>query len=472
MDNHHRVNGEALVDVLAMSKCQFLLHTSTTQAEAAIYLNLNLHNNSVNLDDPDRISPSKFGVMVKQLVYETGLPTKASTQQINFAKPPSQGRLVEYKLDNATIVRRDTSRRCRNNALVYLAQKKHSSYTGKDSYSSFLRSLDLIYKNYLSLNNHLDNLDLFIFHTNDFTHDDFRALESRLGPSLFGVIRLVNLTGSPFWQRPPHQTFDDPHSWYAYPLFSEGYRRMMHWFTIDIWNFFARLNDEAGCSYRYIFRLDEDSLIHSPIQYDVFDFMEANRYVYGYRMCAYEMQVTRRMWTLFKKQNHNFQPQRDVDLQMCGFYNNFFVADLEFFRSLSVQKFLRFIDRQGHIYRRRLGDLMIHSMSVYAFADPNRIHRFLDFTYEHGTFNQTNRCLAWGGIQAGYNDKNSTTTLSEFYHDKLLDRGCFANATLMRPEDLSPSYAHISDGYEGTLSLYTITAGRVEFPLGKGILSG
>ena len=469
IDNHHRVNSEALVDILAMSKCQFLLHTTSTQSEAAIYLNLELHNQSVNVEDPDRMPIADFGEMVKGAVADkAGLRRQQESDHV----PQQPGPLIQRKLENTTIILRDTTRPCRKNALVYLAQKKHSSYHGKDSYASLLRSLDLVKKNYLALNNHLENLDLFIFHTNDFSREDLEALEKRLGPSFCGVIRLVNLSGSRYWQRPPHQVSDDPNTWYAYPLFSEGYRRMMHWFAIGIWDFFSTLNDHTGCNYRYIFRLDEDSFLHSPIRYDIFEFMQSNQYVYGYRMCAYEMQVTRRMWTLYKKRNPNFQPQRDVQLEMCGFYNNFFVADLEFFQSGPVQKFLHFIDRQGHIYRRRLGDLMIHSMSVYAFAEQQQIHRFLDFTYEHGTFNQTDGCLSWGGMQAGYNDENATATLSEFYQEKLLDRGCFANATIMRKQDLSPSYAHVADEFKETLALHTITAGRVEFPLGKGILSG
>ena len=62
---HHRINSEAFVDVLAMSKCEFLLHQSTTISEAAIYFNLNLHNRSVNVDDPNRLSVTEFEALVR-----------------------------------------------------------------------------------------------------------------------------------------------------------------------------------------------------------------------------------------------------------------------------------------------------------------------------------------------------------------------------------------------------------------------
>jgi Glycolipid 2-alpha-mannosyltransferase len=157
---------------------------------------------------------------------------------------------------------------------------------------------------------------------------------------------------------------------------------------------------------------------------------------------------------------------------MCGFYNNFFVADLQFFQSPEVSKFLRFIDKQGHIYRRRLGDLMIHSMAVYWFAPKERIHRFLDFTYEHGTLNETDGCLKWGGIQAGYDDHTSTETLAIYNKTMVFDRGCVVNSSSLEEVDLSPTYAHVPTHLKGKVVLQTITAGYVELPPGKGVLSG
>jgi alpha 1,2-mannosyltransferase len=246
----------------------------------------------------------------------------------------------------------------------------------------------------------------------------------------------------------------------------------MHWFAIDIWEFFERFNSISSCSYRYIWRLDEDSFIHSPIQNDLFEVMRSKDYLYGYRMCSYEMKVSRRMWTWWSKRHKNFSPYRDLDLDMCGFYNNFFVADLEFFRSPEVAMFLRFIDKMGHIYRKRLGDLMIHSMVAYAFAPPERIHRFLDFTYEHSTLNKTSGCLIWGGIQAGANDTNAQRVMDEYYAKYALDLNCPVNASYLGSDDLSPLYSHLSPLEKTKISLHTITAGSVELPSGKGPLSG
>jgi hypothetical protein len=465
IDNHHRVNSEALVDVVAMSKCHIILHGFSTLSEAAIYLNPNLHEQSVNLEDPDRMSPDLFEKSVGKVILDAKFQVVAPVEPI----VEMVGSIETIDLEGSTILSRAAERGCRSNAVIYLAQKFHSSY-GRDSYSNLLRSLDLLDKNYLSLNNHINNTDIFIFHTGDFDEADLEALETRVGHR--GVFRLVDLTGSPFWARPKANRGDDPSNWYAYPFFSEGYRRMMHWYAIDVWIFFAKLNTETACQYRYLFRLDEDSMIHSPIRYDIFDFMQSHQYVYGFRMCAYELEVTRRMWTLWMQRHREFVPQRKIKLEKletCGFYNNFFVADLTFFLDPDVQSFLRFIDQEGVIYRRRLGDLMIHSMAVYAFAKRESIHRFLDFTYEHATIFQT--CIAWGGIQAGYDDPIAMETLNKYYQTHLLDVGCPGNATLLRHEDLSPSYNHLSEDQRQQISLYTITAGQVEVP-NKGILSG
>jgi alpha 1,2-mannosyltransferase len=460
--SHHRVNAETLVDVLALSKCRWLVHTHSTVPEASTYLNLDLVNSSVNLEDSGKMTPRQFGEMIRSNFGESAAIHSLRT-----------GPMVTRRFNNATILTRDSSERgaCRTNAIVYLAQKHHSSY-GRDSYANFQASLDLLFKNYLSDPKHMNNTDIFIFHTGDFNQSDLASVETQLGPAGRGAVRLVDLSGSGYWARPKANAMEDPRSWYAFPAFSEGYRRMMHWYAIDIWRFFRDYNDGNGCQYRYLFRLDEDSFVRSKISYDIFDFFASNRFVYGYRMCAYEMKVAQRMWKRWKRRYPDFVPVRELDVSMCGFYNNLFVADLEFFTSPDVARFLDFIDAQGHIYRRRLGDLMIHTLAVIAFAPQDRVHRFLDFTYEHGTFDNQDGCLLWGGIQAGYDDPNASLTLNEFYRTKTLDLNCSVNATYLSEPDLSPTYSHIPPDRKGRVSLHTLIRGWVETSSGKGLLSG
>jgi len=71
MEDHHQTNTEALVDILAMSQCQFFLHGFSGLSEAVHYLNINLHNRSVDLEDPQHMNPSAFGQLVKKELLKT-----------------------------------------------------------------------------------------------------------------------------------------------------------------------------------------------------------------------------------------------------------------------------------------------------------------------------------------------------------------------------------------------------------------
>lgn len=62
---HHRSNTEAIVETYAMAKCSLLLHGFSAISEAAIYLNIALHDRSVNLDDPEHPDVNAFRTMVR-----------------------------------------------------------------------------------------------------------------------------------------------------------------------------------------------------------------------------------------------------------------------------------------------------------------------------------------------------------------------------------------------------------------------
>ena len=63
---HHQTNTEVLIDILSLSRCQFLVHGFSAVSESAIYLNLKLHNNSVDLEDSNHMTPQEFGDLVKK----------------------------------------------------------------------------------------------------------------------------------------------------------------------------------------------------------------------------------------------------------------------------------------------------------------------------------------------------------------------------------------------------------------------
>jgi len=65
---HNQTNTEVLVEILSLSRCQFLVHGFSAVSESAIYLNLQLHVNSVDLEDPGHQNPEDFGKLVKRVL--------------------------------------------------------------------------------------------------------------------------------------------------------------------------------------------------------------------------------------------------------------------------------------------------------------------------------------------------------------------------------------------------------------------
>jgi hypothetical protein len=59
-NNKHRSNLESLVEIYAMAKCSYFVHGFSGMAEAVVYINPQLHQRSVNIDDEGDISPQQF----------------------------------------------------------------------------------------------------------------------------------------------------------------------------------------------------------------------------------------------------------------------------------------------------------------------------------------------------------------------------------------------------------------------------
>jgi hypothetical protein len=258
---------------------------------------------------------------------------------------------------------------------------------------------------------------------------------------------------------------------------------MIRWYTLGLWEYVETLNVREGCQYRYIMRLDEESFIHSPIDYDVFHFMAQHGYRYGFRACSYEMQSMRSFWLGYLTATPELSYMRDNStLQngklkyVCGFYNNWAVADLNFFRSEPVQHFLNWVDRDGSIYSHRLGDLQIQTAAVYAFLPISQICRFTVFTYEHWSRDKDSQCPFYGCLLAGHSDVvNGNKRVEAFMDVELAQRNCPTKAQARSQEwkprlakfqstnfarEASANYTHSFPTGVQTLGL---TAGMVEY---------
>jgi hypothetical protein len=68
MASHHSTNTQVLVDIVAMSKCQYLLHGFSAVSEAVHYFNPSLHDQSVNLEIRKHASVPHFQSMVETVL--------------------------------------------------------------------------------------------------------------------------------------------------------------------------------------------------------------------------------------------------------------------------------------------------------------------------------------------------------------------------------------------------------------------
>jgi len=243
-------------------------------------------------------------------------------------------------------------------------------------------------------------------------------------------------------------------------------------------------------------RMDEDSMILSPLPPQMFERLEAKGIQYAYRLASYESGVLDDDPETF----HNFlraymqqqglsplwlldscglssEQRADTHLfsrQLCGelrgFYNNWYISSVTFWRTPEVLNFLRHVDQLGYIYTRRWGDLPVQSAAIQMFMAREHVLFDDSFTYQHATYAERERhdepiagtlgvalsehsfndetfpgehtahsqsslhappkqrkCIMYGGIAAGVNDPDGL----ERVHD-LIGRGAFCQHPCIR----------------------------------------
>jgi hypothetical protein len=65
IESHHQTNQEVLAEIFTLSQCQFLIHSLAASSEAVIWINLDLHVQSVNLEGPVHLEPASFETLFK-----------------------------------------------------------------------------------------------------------------------------------------------------------------------------------------------------------------------------------------------------------------------------------------------------------------------------------------------------------------------------------------------------------------------
>ena len=280
--------------------------------------------------------------------------------------------------------------------IIYLTQANHSSYKGRNSQLQLQQSIRLLYEHYN--NAHRD--DVVVFHQGDVKPAQQQAVLSLCVP---GTARFHVLPPHHF-QQPPDV---GPERWQYARKFSVGYRHMIRFFTMGLWETVYELG------YDYVLRLDEDSYIWSPIRYNIFHFMHDRGLEYVYRLATWERgQLNRGMdgfhrlvreyahghglklgWLLGPCDLRGSCAQNQTacfSVNRCGNlyapYNNFFATRVGFWKRPDVTAFLRYVNHSHTIYVERYGDALWHSATLAMFMAPERIAMVHDFAYEHATF--------------------------------------------------------------------------------------
>jgi hypothetical protein len=348
---------------------------------------------------------------------------------------------------------------CRHNAIAHLVRKDASG-----GYGELTKSLDLLYQHYL--NQHHTDSHVFLFHLGDFTVQDLQQLEWRYDDALRGTIQLVNIANTEYWQLPANLAKDDPSKWKGKSSMDK--RHEQRFWSVHIWHYFEQVNRRDGCNYRHVLKLNPSSFIYSPIDYNIFELAQVNNYYYSFRLCEYTMAKADSVWDDFLR-DFAAIPKHDWSAEDCAFSESLWLADLQFFLSRKVQRLLHFVDQGGYLYRDEFQATLLHSMAVYAYAPPETIHRFVDFTYEHFTKDLETKCPIWGAIQAGLQDEKAQQHVDEWFHVHQQKNAKCGDSTkttqryTLTQAELSTAYLHLPPKTT-TLKLDTITMGQVETP--------
>lgn len=71
---------------------------------------------------------------------------------------------------------------------------------------------------------------------------------------------------------------------------------------------------------------------------------------------------------------------------LCHFWSNFEIGDLNLWRSEAYLKFFDYLDRKGGFFYERWGDAPVHSIAAALFLKKHQVHFFNEIGYKHEPF--------------------------------------------------------------------------------------
>ncbi|KAF9221140.1 glycosyltransferase family 15 protein [Gyrodon lividus] len=187
-----------------------------------------------------------------------------------------------------------------------------------------------------------------------------------------------------------------------YGVCSISYRNMCRFNS----GFFFR--HELLQPYKWYWRVEPDVRYFCDLNYDPFLYMEDNNKLYGFTISMTELEPTiPTLWSsvkefiaenpqyLHRDNSMDFLSDDGDTYNLCHFWSNFEIGDMDFWRSEAYMKFFEFLDEKGGFYYERWGDAPIHSIALSLFAGGDQIHFFKDIGYRHGRFQHCPQGKTW-----------------------------------------------------------------------------
>ncbi|KAF9264669.1 glycosyltransferase family 15 protein [Marasmius fiardii PR-910] len=146
--------------------------------------------------------------------------------------------------------------------------------------------------------------------------------------------------------------------------------------------------------YRYYWRVEPDVKFFCDVLYDPFVYMQEHDKIYSFTIALVEWEATiPTLWKTVKDfvqehpqyvDSHNakeFLTDNGDHYNLCHFWSNFEIADMDFWRSEAYQTFFNYLDSKGGFYYEV--NAPVHSIAAALFARRDQIHFFRDIGYRH-----------------------------------------------------------------------------------------
>ncbi|KAI5251119.1 nucleotide-diphospho-sugar transferase [Aureobasidium subglaciale] len=336
-------------------------------------------------------------VLVFALEIWFHLSSSSTQQPLIHIKAPHPGcHAVEQSPDHAPAI-------ARQNATILMLARNSDLDETVDALKSFESQF-----------NHRYNYPV-VFLNNEPWTDEFKQGVSGIvsGQSIFDTI------SSDMWGYPDHVDQEAARA----SIKEQGYRGIIHagqesyhhmcrFYSIKFYD------HPAMQPFKWYWRMEPGISFECPINFDPFEYMSRENKRYAYAIALQEVGSTVRSLyravSDYKDQMHirasrywdalidpswapfpirwllRLAPYRDIhgdEWNLCHFWNNFELADLDFLRSDEHRHVMEHLDKLGGFYSERWGDAPVRSFAATLLLKPEEIHYFGDdICYCHGDF--------------------------------------------------------------------------------------